>query len=94
MDHDEYKQNVNTDLLSGILYSISIEPLLKHLRENLSYRGRVPVGNNLASLILWHCLTVGLLDPPPELLHQLPKSFVGFVWSRVLGWWCTEFTSV
>ncbi|KAF4070274.1 hypothetical protein AMELA_G00293290 [Ameiurus melas] len=49
------------------------------IQSQLSHRGRVLVINNLAASMLWHRLTV--LDPPQELLHQLQKCFVDFVWS-------------
>ena len=46
----------------------------------LSYRGRVLVVNNLATLMLWHRSFV--VDPPVSLLCSLQKIFFAFL----LGW--------
>lgn len=59
-------------LLSRLLSS----PLLL---PQLSYRGRVLVGNNLAASALWHRFNV--LTPPRNLIDDIQRAIVDFFWS-------------
>ncbi|KAK3547471.1 hypothetical protein QTP86_021027, partial [Hemibagrus guttatus] len=67
----------NTDLTTAGANALSCSEQTGD--EQVSYRGRVLVTNNLIASLLWHRFTV--LEPPEPLIKEVQKRIVNFFWA-------------